>query len=259
VISIVYSANLIIGFLIGWLFGSFLNYLADELPVRRRLGRPECGVCQTRFALFNYLVLPRKCEACGSARRSRTWVVEFGMGIGASFLMAFTPPGFGWFGAVILLGFLILVTVIDIEHRLILHMVSLVGCAITLVLGIHLHGVVPTLAGGAVGFGAMLLFYYLGVLFLRFFRHSRSEQIVEEEAIGFGDVILSGVIGLLLGWPGITLGLLLAILIAGAVSLVVVIVNVIQKKYHPDLSVPYGPFLTISAFLLIYIRPLFLR
>ena len=240
--------KLIIGFVIGWLFGVLINYLADELPVRRRLGRPQCAGCQTPFALVNYFILPRKCETCGSVRGKRTWMVELGMGIGASLLVEFTPRGFGWFGALMLLGYLVLVTVIDIEHRLILHMVSLAGGVIALILGIQLHGVVPTLAGGAIGFGAMLLFYYLGILFIWLSRRSRDEETTEEEAIGFGDVILSGVIGLLL-----------AILVAGVVSLAVVIINVIQKKYHPDLAIPYGPFLTISAFLLIYIRPFFLR
>lgn len=250
---------LIIGFVIGWLFGSLLNYVADELPLKRRLGKPACPACQAEYPILNYLFWPRRCPVCGAKRGLRSWVLEFGLGVAGALLVDFSPPGLRWVVALILLGYLALVTVIDIEHRLILHVTSLAGALIALGIGIHLHGIVPTLVGGAVGFGAMLLFYLFGILFLRLSVRLRGEQITEQEAIGFGDVNLSGVVGLLLGWPGITLGLLLTILIAGLISLAYLVLNILRRQYHPALAVPYGPFLTLSAFLLIYIRPLFFK
>jgi len=75
---------------------------------------------------------------------------------------------------------------------------------------------------------------------------------VDDVALGFGDVNLSGILGLLLGWPGIVLGLTLAILTAGAVSLIYLLVMLILRKYRLYAAVPYGPFLIAGAVILIY-------
>jgi prepilin signal peptidase PulO-like enzyme (type II secretory pathway) len=62
------------------------------------------------------------------------------------------------------------------------------------------------------------------------------------------------VIGLLLGWPGVLAGLVLAVLIAGAVTLVYLLVMVISRRYTPNLALPYGPFLAASAIFLLFFR-----
>ena len=54
----------------------------------------------------------------------------------------------------------------------------------------------------------MLALYYSGFVYLRISRKLRGKEPGETEALGFGDVNLSGIIGLLLGWPGILLGLI---------------------------------------------------
>jgi leader peptidase (prepilin peptidase)/N-methyltransferase len=151
------------------------------------------------------------------------------------------------------LAYFSLVTVIDLEHRLILHPVSLAGVILALPTGIWLHGLVPTLLGGAAGFVIMLGLYYLGSLLARLLARWRGDKI-DNEALGFGDVNLSGVLGLLLGWPAILAGLVLTILIGGVGALAVMVVARVQGKYRPDLAIPYGPFLVISAAALLFFR-----
>ena len=73
-------------------------------------------------------------------------------------------------------------------------------------------------------------------------------------ALGFGDVTLAGVLGLILGWPGIMAGLLLAILLGGLVSGIYLIVLVILKRYQLFSAIPYAPFLVLSTIILLY-RP----
>jgi prepilin signal peptidase PulO-like enzyme (type II secretory pathway) len=55
-------------------------------------------------------------------------------------------------------------------------------------------------------------------MFVRFINRRRM-RTPEGEALGFGDVILGGVLGLLLGWPAIVLGLVVAFLLGGIFSL----------------------------------------
>lgn len=80
----------------------------------------------------------------------------------------------------------------------------------------------------------------------------RSGGIDEDEALGFGDVNLSGVIGLMLGWPGIAAGLILTIFIAGIVSLVYLLIRLLTRRYQAFMAIPYGPFLVASAIILLY-------
>lgn len=230
----------------GWLAGMLINYFADVLPVYRRPARPICLSCKTTMSCLTYILIFRPCPACSAKRRVRTWIVLLVALACAGWMWYQTPGGLSFLAALTILVYLGIVTVIDIEHRVILHSISLAGCVVGLIYGTWLHGIWRTIAGGAVGFIVMLALYYLGFLFIRYQRRRQGlEQL--EDALGFGDVNLSGVIGLLLGWPGITAGLVLAVLLAGGFSLVYLLVKLARREYHPDLAIPYGPFLAISA------------
>jgi prepilin signal peptidase PulO-like enzyme (type II secretory pathway) len=159
--------------------------------------------------------------------------------------------------SLLLLTYFGIVTVIDLEHRLILHPVSLVGALLGFAIGVGLHGLRSTLLGGAAGYGIMLLLYFLGIVFIRFITRWRAQEI-DEVALGFGDVNLGGVIGLILGWPGIIAGLLLAILLGGFTSLLYLLAMALRRKYRPDLVLPYGPFMVISTVWLLFFRDVLL-
>lgn len=164
----------------------------------------------------------------------------------------YTPEKLGYSGGLLLLAYFGVVTVIDIEHRLILHPVSIFGGMIGLLIGSWLHGVRVTIIGGAAGFLMMLLLYYLGAIFVRLMARWRGTEI-NEVALGFGDVNLSGIVGLLLGWPGIVAGLVLAIILAGMISLIYMLIMALRGKYSANLAIPYGPFLVISTVVLLYL------
>jgi leader peptidase (prepilin peptidase)/N-methyltransferase len=100
----------------------------------------------------------------------------------------------------------------------------------------------------------MLLLYYTGILYTNWITRKRRQAIEAEVALGFGDVNISGIIGLLLGWPGIIAGLLLAIILGGIVSLLLIIVLVVRKRWKPLLAIPYAPFLVLGAGILLYLR-----
>ena len=239
--------------LTGWACGALVNYLADSLPVRRRLVHPFCSSCQSEVAWWNYLFWPRKCESCGHQRNRRSWVVELFYVVVVVWMWFNIPQGWNIIASLVLMVYFGLVTIIDVEHRLILHSVSLAGGLLGLIIGTWQHGLWRTLAGGAVGFVTMLGLYWLGILFIRF--QKRRQGIQEpEDALGFGDVNLSGVIGLLLGWPGIIVGLVFAILLAGGFSLVYLVIKLLRREYRPSLVIPYGPFLVASAAWLLVFR-----
>jgi leader peptidase (prepilin peptidase)/N-methyltransferase len=244
---------LLLAAICGWVVGILANYLADVLPRRRRLARPICLSCDEIQDWQNYLFWPRRCSKCGEKRRIRVAVVEILLGAAGMWLWSSGYTGWQLVANLVLLAYMGLVAVVDIEHRLILHSISLAGGVLGILYGTWLHGLGRTLLGGAIGFVLMLGLYLLGFVFIKVRAKRRREQ-PPEDALGFGDVNLSGVAGLLLGYPGVLAGLVLTIIIAGAFSLGYLLLALLRRRYEANLAIPYGPFIVASTVWLLYFR-----
>jgi leader peptidase (prepilin peptidase)/N-methyltransferase len=243
--------TLLINLFLGIIGSYLINYLADVLPIKRQFVEPFCSRCHQERSWKSYLLLA-SCEHCQSRDIVRHLIVIIFGPILAIGIYFFPIENLGNYGTLLWIFYFGLVVIIDLEHRLILHPVSLVGAGLGVVFGIINHGVLDTLIGGAAGFGIMLAFYFLGEVFVRFLSQRRGEEI-EEIALGFGDVNLAGIMGLLLGWPGVLGGLFVAILLGGLVSGLYLIVQTLRKKYQAYQALPYGPFLVVSVLILFYL------
>jgi leader peptidase (prepilin peptidase) / N-methyltransferase len=261
------DAALLIPIVLGWVAGLFINYVSDVLPRTRRFGQPTCSRCETNFTWVDYLTL-RACRNCGKQRSLRTWLVQI-LAV-ASFVYLWLVPskalGFS-LGAIVLIYFGI-ITVIDLEHRLILHPTSLAGAVLGLIVGTFIYSkkyallgsVGTSLLGGLAGFGIMFLLYQLGTLVARF--RARKMQAAgqaddEEEALGGGDVYLTGVLGLMLGWPAIVAALVYGVLLGGLASIIFIVALLVRRRYASEALmtfIPYGPYFIIGASLLLF-RP----
>jgi leader peptidase (prepilin peptidase)/N-methyltransferase len=237
--------------LIGWVSGSLVNYLSDVLPEERALARPTCRECGANFQLMSYLVWPQRCGNCGKRRPLRVWIVYLISMLAVYWLWVTPGEKLPDLASLVVLVYFGLVVVIDIEHRLILHPVSWVGAGLGLLVGSYLHGFWATILGGLAGFGIMLAFYGLGIAYA-YLSARRKGETQFEDALGRGDVYLTGVIGLMLGWPGVVAGIFLAVLLAGGLSLVYAAVMLLAGKYHSGLAIPYGPFLVAGAVILLF-------
>lgn len=147
----------------------------------------------------------------------------------------------------------LLVAVIDIEHRLILRVVVIPAA---LVLGgisalQPMRGPTKTVLGGLAGFGIVWAMYLLGVAFSRWVGRRRGAPL-DEVAFGFGDVMLGGLIGLVVGWPGVIVAIVTGVLLAGVFSIGYLLVMLIRRRYHAFMAIPYGPFLLLGASLVYF-------
>ena len=257
-----------------------MNYLSDVLPWRRRLVKPFCRSCEAPLSWQDYLLWWRSCLTCGKTHTLRTVLVNLAYVVFAVLLWRNPPTVLGaWLGLVVLVYFGVVV-VIDIEHRLILHPVSLFGAGLGLVTGTWmrgnyyyqhgsiagvqilglpaeawLKGLGTSVLGGLVGFGIMWVLYSLGDRLVRGLTRRRGEP-ADEVALGFGDVNLSGVLGLMLGWPLIVLGLFIAIFIGGIISLLYLALMLVIRRYRMFMALPYGPYLVAGAVFLLYFSSL---
>ena len=243
-----------IQFLLGIFLGMLVNLLADSLPFYRRVEGFHCAHCGAPRAVLAWSGISaglsgrRRCENCATSLSPRTLFIEMVLGIGAVVIGIGAPNASAYLVQMLVFSIFLLITVIDIEHRLILHIVSGPAALIIALIGIldPMRGPEKTLLGGLAGFGSFLLLYYLGQVFASFMSRRRGETI-DEVAFGFGDVTLAGVIGLTVGWPGVIVALVLGILAAGFFSLLFIVGMLVRRQYNPFMPIPYGPFLILGS------------
>jgi prepilin signal peptidase PulO-like enzyme (type II secretory pathway) len=172
---------------------------------------------------------------------AKRWQV-FGPPVLSAVLFAIFAFGISSYPVLLLRSVFVLVLVqvifFDLEHRLILDRVMFPAIALALV--ISLFGK-PWWAGIATGLGAGLVFLLLALM---------GSAIFKAEAMGFGDVKLVVFIGLLLGWPQTLTGIFYGVVLAGLVSIGVIILNRSMKG-----TIAYGPYLALGAVIMLFTLP----
>ncbi|MEM8863002.1 MAG: A24 family peptidase, partial [Chloroflexota bacterium] len=114
--------------LIGLVCGGIINALADDLPARRRPSLPHCYAekCQYVYgpagwlAIGRYLFYGGKCPECGAPERLRPILTELATAIILGLLPLFINDLMHLIITAFYLCVLILIIVIDVEHKLIL-------------------------------------------------------------------------------------------------------------------------------------------
>jgi len=152
---------------------------------------------------------------------------------------------------------LILVTVTDLEHHLIPHVI-MVPAIVLAIIGAFFNEDMSfrrALLGGALGFlsvyGLFLLAQPISALMGRL-----SGREVNEVPFGFGDVTLGTFVGLITGLPGIFFALLITLLSAGLAAAVFWLLQaMILRRYTLFTAIPYGPFLALGGFIMMVYGP----
>jgi leader peptidase (prepilin peptidase)/N-methyltransferase len=131
--------------------------------------------------------------------------------------------------------FLLAVLVIDLEHRVVLNVMLAPAAVAALVVSILPGGPTPeqALVGGAVGFAA---FFVIG--------------LIGRGALGYGDVKLAGVIGLMAGYPSVIAALFAGILLGGLAALALIIARKATRKT----AIAYAPYLVLGALAVILVH-----
>ncbi len=227
---------------LGLIAGAVINILADVYPYRNKQVRgavcPACG--QPRSAIQALAVLAyasgkRQCSACGRPIAARNIVVEIGLAALFALLYSHYQDLVPLLIASFYTSVLALVTVTDLEHRLIPNRAMLPAIVIAALLSPLWFGPGWYLAliGGAIGFGFFWLTVWLGGKFLG------------RGAMGEGDITLATFVGLITGFPGIIIALSLTIVAGGVISLVLLLTRIVNLRSF----VPYGPFIVLGGFI----------
>jgi leader peptidase (prepilin peptidase)/N-methyltransferase len=234
--------------LAGLFIGSFLNVCIHRIPRGESIVWPpsRCPKCSTpirpvdNVPVVSYLLLGGRCRACGEPISVRYPVVEL-----LSALLAVSMLyRFGWgFTFAVYYAWacvLLVVTFIDIDHRIIPDRFSIGG----MVAGLALVPFMPltykdSLLGLALGGGLLLAVIYGYYL------------VTGKEGMGGGDVKLLAMIGVFTGWKGVLFTVFAASVAGTAVGIPFALIT---KKGEGAMktAVPFGPFLALGALLYVY-------
>lgn len=139
-----------------------------------------------------------------------------------------------------------LITVIDIEHKLILFVVIIPSVLVALIDALLLSyepSIRDALIGGAFGFGVFFILYNGGFLFTYIMGALRGERI-NEVAFGYGDVMLATLSGLILGWRALIFAMFITVFL-GAFGALLYLTSrsLLGSKYSAFTALPYGPYI----------------
>jgi leader peptidase (prepilin peptidase)/N-methyltransferase len=226
--------------LMGAAIGSFLNVIIDRLPAKQSLLFPpsHCPACGKRLNILDlmpvlsYLCLGGRCRYCRAPIPRRILWVESGTMAGFVFLL-------WWYGLSPELGImcfywslLTVILVIGLERGLILDKIIYPAGAVALLINVFsrdpgvINSLLDSLLGGGVGLLVMILPLSLG-----------------RRGLGWGDVKMAGLVGLMLGFPLVLVALFLAVVAGGLVAGLLLLFKVIKR----NAAVAFSPFLAVAT------------
>jgi leader peptidase (prepilin peptidase)/N-methyltransferase len=227
--------------LVGLALGSFMTVVAARVPAGESVVQPRsrCPHCDApirnrdNVPVLSWLLLRGRCRDCGERIPARYPLLELATAV----LMA--TPLFVYdsvwiaLGVAALLGLMPVISVIDLERRIIPNKLiypALVVAPLLLIVA-SVAGAPIDLVRAAIGFAA-----YGGALFV---------VAIVSRGMGMGDVKLAALIGLVLG--SLSLGHVAvaagAAIVLGAVGAIVALARGAGRKG----AIPFGPFLAAGA------------
>lgn len=252
-------------FLIGIFIGSFLNVVIDRLPRKEAIarGRSHCEFCKKELGwydlipLLSFLMLKGKCRYCHKKLSFYYPIIELTTGV----LFAFT---YLWISEIYPFGLAqgghLPFTIYHLIYYLII-----ISAFIIIFFEDLKFGIIPD----KVVFPAIIVsLAYLFIIYHLSFTPIQSEFIIylasgigsflfflllflitKGKGMGFGDVKLSFLLGLILGFPKIILALYLAFLTGAILGIILIIW---RKKRSIKDTIPFGPFLILGTILALF-------
>ena len=239
-------------FFVGLMMGPFLGIIVDRSVDRVRLA-PELRCVHCQAGLGWQSLLPghwrRRCPQCGQHQGHRYLSVDLATGVLLALIGLRFGPEWRLLPFLALAAVLVVLSVIDFESHLLPNVVVWpsiwISLFLVMVLGGELddgQGIYAALVGGAVFSG------FIG-----------AAHLLYERGMGRGDVKLSLLLGLFLGWlqPDILVAvrlvfyaIFLALFGGGVIGLVV---NVVRRRGRAE--IPFGPALAAGALVVVLVSP----
>jgi leader peptidase (prepilin peptidase) / N-methyltransferase len=249
--------------IVGLLSGSIVNALADDLPHYRRPKLPHYpdGTPRPMTAWLGLLAfaLGQRAAATGSKLTWRYPLTE----VVTVFLMIITyiikrgEPEADTLQIAFWLAYIpifVLITVIDVEHKLILFVVIIPSAIIAILDALTtkaLPSIQGALLGGALGFGTFFVLYLGGIVYVYVANQVQGRNI-NEVAFGYGDVMMATLSGLILGMGDMIFAMFLTVIFGAMGALLYLIGKRLSGTgYSLITALPYGPYIVLGTIIML--------
>ncbi len=215
--------------LAGILAGSLLNWAGDYL-VRYAVQRPASWSQRTpRLVVSAWRLFTSVLKSGGCPKKFRAGALTE-VSTAVIFALLSTQSGLSWElpFRILMACFFILVTIIDLRHCLVLNVMIYPALGVTLLLRIlSADANLPeAILGAAFGFFTLA-----------------AAALVRPGELGWGDVKLATLIGLMFGFPHVLWALIIGILAGGFTAIILIL----TQRRDPKSHIPYAPFLSLGA------------
>lgn len=251
----------------GLVVGSFLNVVIVRVPAGLSVVSPgsRCPRCGHALAwyenvpLLSWLVLRGRCRACGLPISPRYPAVELLVGLLYAACAVRFGLDWGLLRGFLLVGFLVPLSVIDLEHWVLPFSLTLPGAMAGLLSAVPLgrDGLLASVIGAAAGF-----LFFLGL-------ETLLRLLLRKEALGAGDKWLMLLVGAYLGWRPLFGVLLLSNLQGALVGGALLVARgragprapkpgsaATEDGWQPGAThMPFGPFIALAAVELFLLGP----
>jgi leader peptidase (prepilin peptidase)/N-methyltransferase len=233
-------------FIFGAVVGSFLNVCIYRLPLGKSIVFPasHCPGCGTAVRYFDnipvlsYLLLRGRCRSCGARISLQYPVVELVNAILT--MLLFIKFGFSleFLVMFIFCSALVVITFIDLEHRIIHDVISLPGIIVGFISSFFVNWLSwqDSLIGIVAGGGSLFIVAFVYQL------------ITKKEGMGGGDIKLLAMMGAFLGWIAVPFIIFASSLVGSVIGITVMLAQKKDSKY----AIPFGPFLAFGAILYVF-------
>lgn len=240
--------------ILGLLVGSFLNVLIIRIPKNESIVYPasHCVSCNHKLAaidlipVVSYIFLRGKCRYCRCRISPRYMLVELAMGILAACSFYAYGISIEFVASFVLDALLIVVAVIDLEHKIIPDELVVAGTTVGVILIIYsrFYDVAfydvwySPLVGMVLVPGILIVLSKIGGIIYK-----------TDEAIGFGDVKLFVPIGMIVGYRLSLLALMIAVFFGGMYGIYLLM----KDKSNARKEVPFAPFISMGSIVSMYL------
>ena len=235
--------------IVGMCIGSFLNVCIHRLPhgnsiVSPPSACPKCGQSikwYDNIPVVSYILLRGRCRGCHTRISLRYPVIEMLTGLFAWITLLQFGLSFAAAIYFVFIAALLVITFIDIDHRIIPDVISLPGIPLGFAASFLLPGMdwFSSLLGILIG-GGSLLVIAMGY-----------QLITGKDGMGGGDIKLLAMIGAFVGWKGV----LFTIMASSLFGTLVGVAMMLKAGKGMKMALPYGPFLASGTILYIFVGP----
>jgi prepilin signal peptidase PulO-like enzyme (type II secretory pathway) len=253
--------------IVGVLAGGLVNVLADDLPYQRMFKLPHYPDGSPRpvpaWLGLTAFILGKRTSATGSKLSWRHPLVEIATPLAMllTYFIKVNEPKVDTLQMVywlIFMAIFVLITVIDVEHKLILFIVIIPASILAIVDAITTSAppnLERSLTGGALGFGTFFVLYLGGIVYVYIANQVQGRNI-SEVAFGYGDVMMALLSGLILGLGDMLFAMLLTVIL-GAIGALLYLVGqrIAGRNSSMIAALPYGPYIVAGTALMMLFGP----